>query len=71
MRLSYIFKCMCFSYCLITETMATEVSLSPTSMVTADGDCSEMTPNGLSLARMVTIACVPSTNAAPPLALVS
>lgn len=47
-----------------------EVPLSPISMVTAEGDCSEMIPKGLSLARMVITACVLSTSAAPPVALV-
>ena len=51
--------------------MATEVSLSPTSVVMDDGDCSEMIPKGLSLPRMVIIACVYSRSAAPPVALVS
>ena len=60
-----------FTYSLTTVTIATEVPLSPTSVVTADGDCSEMMPNGLSLPRMVTVACVYSKSAAPPVTLVS
>lgn len=60
-----------YTYSLITVIMATEVSLSPTSVVMDDGDCSEMIPNGLSLPTMVTVACVYSWSAAPPVALVS
>lgn len=60
-----------YTYSLITVIMATEVSLSPTSVVMDDGDCSEMIPNGLSLPTMVTVACVYSRSAAPPVALVS
>ena len=62
---------MMLAYRLITGTMATEVPLSPISMVMADDDCSETIPKGLSFPKMVTVACVLSTNAAPPVALLS
>ena len=44
------------SYSLITGTIAVEVPLSPTSIVTAVRDCNEMRPKGLSLAKIVTTA---------------
>ena len=59
------------TYSLITVNMATELPLSPSSVAMDEGDCSEMIPNGLSLPRIVTVACVYSRRAAPPVALLS